>query len=312
MKLYAHITREQLDTAISNFKANKCPGSDGFPNEWYKIFKEELAPTLLESFNLTLDNAKISPSWREAVISVLPKEGKDKEYCESYRPISILNVDYKLFTSIISRLEVHLLDLIHEDQIGFIKGRQTHDSIRRTLHIIEEAKNQKLNMALVSLDAEKAFDLVSWPFLYKVLECLGFNKIIKCIQSLYSSPVARLKINGHLSSSFQLNRDTRQGCSAPRSSLCLLSLNPDMSPPELMSTLKEFGALSGYKLNITKTQVLNFDNLLNSIQEDTTRWSSLTPDFSARIELVKMNLLSRFLYLFMALPIKIPDVQFKS
>lgn len=152
---------------------------------------------------MTLNNAEISPSWREAVISVLPKEGKNKKYCESYRPISILNVDYKLFTSISKRLEVHLLDLIHEDQIGFIKGRQTHDSIRRTLHIIEEAKNQKLSMALVSLDAEKAFDLVSWPFLYKVLERLGFNKFIKCMQSLYSNPVARLKINGHLSSSFQ-------------------------------------------------------------------------------------------------------------
>lgn len=125
-----------------------------------------------------------------------------------------MNVDYKLFTSIISkRLEVNLLDLIHEDHTGIIKGRQTHDSIRRTLHIIEEAKNQKLSMALVSLDAEKAFDRVSWPFLYKVLECLGFNnKFIKCIQSLYSNPVARLKINGHLSSSFQLNRATRQGC----------------------------------------------------------------------------------------------------
>lgn len=35
---------------------------------------------------------------------------------------------------------------------------------------------------------------------------------------------------------------------------------------------------------------LNFDNLLNSIQEDITRWSSLTLDFSTRIEIVKINL----------------------
>lgn len=106
-----------------------------------------------------------------------------------------------------------MLDLIHEDQTGFIKGRQTHDSIRRTLHIIEEAKNQKLSMALVSLDAEKAFDRVSWSFLYKVLERLGFDdKFIRCIQSLYSAPMARIKINGHLSTHFQLYRGTRQGC----------------------------------------------------------------------------------------------------
>lgn len=90
-------------------KNNKCPGSDGFPKEWYKVFAEDIALTLLESLNWTLKYAKMPPSWKEAVILVIPKKGKDKELCESYHPISILNIDYKIFTSTISRRLKHLL-----------------------------------------------------------------------------------------------------------------------------------------------------------------------------------------------------------
>uniref|UniRef100_A0A1A8PUF6 Reverse transcriptase domain-containing protein n=2 Tax=Nothobranchius rachovii TaxID=451742 RepID=A0A1A8PUF6_9TELE len=388
--LTAPITRKELDKAIGSLKSNKSPGSDGFPNEWFKIFKEELAEILLESFNWTLNKAEIPPSWREAIITALPKEGRNPEYCESYRPISILNVDYKLFTSIISkRLEYYMIELVHEDQTGFIKGRQSHDSVRRTLHIIDQANRQKLRMVLVSLDAEKAFDRVSWSFLFKVLERLGFNDLfIRCMQALYDRPTARVKLNGHLTNTFQLHRGTRQGCclspslfalfieplaQAIRQNAALEGVtiantehkiglfaddiiiylrNPDTTLPKLMKTLTEFGELSGYQLNITKTQVLtfnyspskairndykmnwdskklkylgvvvsrdlanlerlNFDKMINSIQEDLRCWGRLLLDFTDRLDIVKMNILPRFLFLFMSLPIRIADSQFSA
>ncbi len=93
-------------------------------------------------------------SWGEAIISLIPKEGKSREECDNLRPISVLNVDYRLFTSVIARrLETCLPDLIHLDQTGFIKQRQTQDNIRRTLHIIRHVTENKVESALISRDS---------------------------------------------------------------------------------------------------------------------------------------------------------------
>lgn len=78
-----------------------------------------------------------------------------------------------------------------------------------TEHIVKN----KLQAVLLSLDAEKVFDRVSWKFLYRVLQKFGFHQtFIKTIQALYDDPRARIKINGDISNPFGLERGTRQGC----------------------------------------------------------------------------------------------------
>ena len=295
------ITIDEIRKAIQKLKSSKAPGSDGFPSEWYKKFSEELTPLLHTAFNWIMTNDRIPPSWSEAIITVLPKPFKDKEYCQNYRPISVLNVDYKMYTSIISnRLQSFVPDLIDEDQSGFVKNRQTQDNIRRTLHIIHKIHKDSTQAALISLDAEKAFDRVNWEFLYLTLGKFGFNsKSIQCIRSIYNKPTARVKINGSLSERFVLGRGTRQGCCLSPTLFALyieplaqmirqdssikgieinkqdhvISLfaddvmiylkNPENSFKQLTETLGRFGVYSGYKVNILKTQILMFNCLPN-------------------------------------------------
>ena len=98
----------------------------------------------------------------EANITTIPKEGKDKNLCSSFRTTSILNVDHKVYTSILSkRFGTIMPDVVDEGQAGFIRGRQTQDNIRKTIHIVEETQGSGESAVLASLDAEKAFDCVS-------------------------------------------------------------------------------------------------------------------------------------------------------
>lgn len=160
-KLIMPISKEEIDKAILSLNSNKSPGTDGFPPEWYKAMREHLVPLLETCFNYILTKGSPPPSWREAFISVIPKEGKDRMECKAYRPISVLNTDYKLYATILTkRLETAMPLLIDEDQTGFIKNRQTQDNIRRALHTIEHINREKLSSMVLSFDAEKAFDSV--------------------------------------------------------------------------------------------------------------------------------------------------------
>ena len=99
------------------------------------------------------------------------------------------------------------------DQTGFIKQRQTQDNIRRTLHIIRQVTENKIESALLSLDTQKTFNAVRWKFLYKVLGKFGFHEdFIKMIQTLCDKPIARIKVNGDLTAPFNIQRGCRQGC----------------------------------------------------------------------------------------------------
>uniref|UniRef100_A0A671TVT9 Reverse transcriptase domain-containing protein n=1 Tax=Sparus aurata TaxID=8175 RepID=A0A671TVT9_SPAAU len=291
------ITERELKIAISKLKSNKSPGSDGYTAEWYKELKEELIPVMLPTLNWALKKAQTPPSWKEAIISAIPKENKDKLECGSYRPISVLNIDYRLFTSIMARrLERFLPNLIHNDQTGFIRERQTQDNIRRMLQIINHIQKNKTAAMVISIDAEKAFDSVDWSFLYRVLHRFGLHEtIIKTIQALYNNPTARIKVNGCLSNSFTLERGTRQGCACSpllfalylepfsqyvRQNKEIIGVNiqgkvhklacyaddiliflgqPTNSLPKLMQSFEYFGQLSGYKININKTQLLKYN-----------------------------------------------------
>ena len=89
--------------ALKEFKNAKSPGSDGFSAEFYRFFWPELGPGMVASFNYGFRTGTLSISQRRGIISLIPKKNKDKTLLENLRPVSLLNIDYKILTKIIAK-----------------------------------------------------------------------------------------------------------------------------------------------------------------------------------------------------------------
>lgn len=89
---------------------------------------------------------------------------------------------------LVLRLEKCLPSIIGNAQNGFIKNHQAYCNIRRLLSIIYE-KGEAQDSCILSLDAEKAFDRVEWPYLFDVLPRFGFSVYFRqWVRLLYSGP----------------------------------------------------------------------------------------------------------------------------
>ena len=116
-----HITEEECLKALKDFKNRKTPGTDGFPAEFFRFFWPEIRKEMTESFYYAFETGKLSISQRRGIISLIPKKSKDKTLLENLRPISLLNVDYKILTKAIAkRLEKVLPKIINPDQSDYV------------------------------------------------------------------------------------------------------------------------------------------------------------------------------------------------
>jgi hypothetical protein len=214
----------EVAAALSTCLNGTAPGSDGIPYEVYRVLWPLLGPCLLAAANAAFTEGSVESgaaaadslplSWREGVISLIYKgKALPRPQLSSYRPITLLQCDYKLVCKAVSnRLQPALDYLIDPLQTAFVSGRDIRDNILYHLALAEWVRHSQQPAALLMLDVEKAYDRVHRPWLYRVTADLGFGPHMqRWVRLLTSDGSSRVVVNGHVSDPFPVRNGLPQG-----------------------------------------------------------------------------------------------------
>ena len=208
-----NITIDECRDALFSMKLNKSPGSDGLSVEFYQTFWGQLGESFMNALNESILKGQLTNTQGDGILSLIFKSG-DETSLSNWRPITLLNVDYKIIARVLAqRLQKVIAKIVSSDQNGYIKNRFIGFSIRQIQDIIDYAEECNLNGVLLFLDYQKAFDSIEWNFMNMTLEKFGFgNAFINLVKMLYKNANNKIVNNGWVSNSFAISREIRQGC----------------------------------------------------------------------------------------------------
>ena len=209
------LSLRELTSALMSMKKGKSPGSNGFTAAFFKHFWSHIGVFLLRVFNEGVSKGCLINTFREGIVTLIPKTGKPADSVKGWRPISLLNTDFKIISAAITnRLKSVMSELISPNQSAYIKGRCIAENSRLVYDVIDFLnRNEKCGFILAA-DIEAAFESVSWTFLREALDHYNFgSKFKRWIQLVYLSEAnfSRIMLSGFLGDKIYLHQGIRQG-----------------------------------------------------------------------------------------------------
>jgi hypothetical protein len=173
-ELIQPFSMSKIEEALKDMDSNSTPGPDGLPAGFYKKIWTHIKGVIFEMFN-RLHSEELNMSRMNYVIIILIPKLKEANNIKQYRPICLLNVDYKWFTKVLTmRLAKHANKLISPAQTTFIPGRFILEGIVMLHEVLHYLRVHHQQGIILKLDFEKTYDKVQWSFMMEVLRRKNF------------------------------------------------------------------------------------------------------------------------------------------
>ena len=208
------ITLNELHNSLKAMNMGAVPGEDRLTVNFFLTFWDLVKGLLHASYLYAFDTGFLSITQRRGLIRFLPKKDKKPLFVSSWRPITLLNVDYKILTKLFARrLAKFLPNLVHKDQKWFIAGCTIHENLLDIQALLSAYDNLNTEGMLILLDIQKAFDSIGWSFIRSVLVTFEFpDSFLRWFDIFYARKELRVINNGYMSAPIFLSQGVAQGC----------------------------------------------------------------------------------------------------
>ena len=209
------VSVSELEAALATCASGKQPGCDGLPYEFYRVFWTEVGSVLCDALNESFagEDGVLPGSMREGRIVLVYKGKGSRELIKNYRPLTLLNADYKILAKALARrFAAPLSTVIDPTQTAFIPGRWIGDNVLFHLEEVDYLEESGGEGCVLLLDFQQAYDRVDREWVFAVMRAMGFGvRALRWVRLLLRDTCARVLFNGWSSNQFAVRSGVAQG-----------------------------------------------------------------------------------------------------
>lgn len=203
----------EITTILLKLNPNKAPGPDGLSSGFYKAVWPLVGSEVTTSIANFFITGFLPTATNSTILSLIPKR-PGASAISDHRPISCCNTLYKVISkALVHRLKPMLPDLILPNQTAFVQGRLLVENTVLASEIVHGYHRNKGPKRLVlKVDIAKAFDTISWDFIFNCLLSIGVPLIyLRWLRACVTTPSFTVGYNGTVQGYFKSKRGLRQG-----------------------------------------------------------------------------------------------------